>query len=79
MIYAGFKFFGRKIYLESTGDKDIDSALKTVFYDDYHKTRPLTISERADVRLLLARQQRLAAETGISKPEQLAGQKGLFE
>lgn len=52
-IDTGIKFFGLRIYLDSTGLPEIDNAAKSVFKDDYLKTAPLTISEREDVRLLL--------------------------
>ena len=52
LIYTGSKFLGKKIYIESFGDEELDKALKTVFDDHYHRTRPLRI-ERADVQVLL--------------------------
>ena len=52
MIYTGFKFFGLKIYIESTGDKEVDKAIRSTFKDDYCKTAPLSMS-RADVQMVL--------------------------
>jgi len=67
MIYTGIKFFGQKIMVESTGDKNIDAAIKSVFVDDYQKTAPLQM-DREDVQIALA----------WSRDEQKAGQLGLF-
>lgn len=38
--------------LESTGDKEVDKAMKSIFKDDYCKTAPLSMS-RADVQVVL--------------------------
>ena len=51
-IYTGSKFFNKKIFIESFDDKDLDTALKSVFHDHYHKVAPLRMG-RADVQLLL--------------------------
>ena len=52
-IDTGLKFFNRKIFIESSGDKDVDKALKSTFKDDYFKTAPLEM-RRTDVQLILA-------------------------
>ena len=52
MIDTNIKFFGQRVYLESTGDKKVDMALKRVFHDDYRRTAPLDM-ERADVKIIL--------------------------
>jgi len=46
------KFFGQKIYLESSGNKLVDESLCSVFRDHYNKTAPLTM-DREDVRTIL--------------------------
>jgi hypothetical protein len=51
-IYTGIKFFGLKVWLDSTGELEMDEAAKSVFRDDYRKTAPLEIS-RPDVKLIL--------------------------
>ena len=51
-VYTGLKFFGQKIYVESTGDAEVDTAMKTVFKDDYRRTAPLRM-QRRDVSLVL--------------------------
>jgi len=51
-IYTGSKFFGKKIFIESFGDKELDAALKSVFNDHYHRTAPLRMA-RADCQLLI--------------------------
>lgn len=52
MIYTGSKFFGKKIYIESFGDKELDAALKSTFHDNYHRTATLRMARR-DVSLLI--------------------------
>lgn len=52
-IYTGLQFFSLKIWLDSTGEPEVDKAVKSVFKDDYYKTAPLTIRSRPDVKLLL--------------------------
>ena len=51
-IYTGTKLFRQKILIESTGDKAVDAAFKTIFHDQYHRTAPLEM-RRADVQLVL--------------------------
>lgn len=50
-INTGIKFFGLKILLESTGDKEIDKAAKTAFDAAYWVASPP--ASRPDVRLML--------------------------
>ena len=52
MIKTGLKFFNLNIWLDSTGDAKIDMAVKSIFRDDYRKTRPLALS-RNDVQIVL--------------------------
>ncbi len=52
MIYTGIKYFGQKIFIESTGDELVDSALKSTFEDDYRRTGPIEI-RREDVQIVL--------------------------
>lgn len=52
-IDTGIKFFSQKILIESTGDDEVDAAIKTLFHDDYRKTAPLSIN-RPDSRIVLA-------------------------
>ena len=53
IIYTGSKWFTQKIFIESTGDKEIDGALKSTFHDQFHRTAPLRMA-RDDVQLALA-------------------------
>ena len=76
MIYTGSKFFNKKIFIESFDNKELDAALKSVFYDHYHKTAPLRMA-RVDVRLLLNSIE--AVDTGVPVKEQKAGQLALFK
>ena len=71
-IYTGIKFFGQKIFLESSGEKETDAALKSVFWDSYHRTAPLRMMRR-DVSLLVGR----LYEGQVTEHSQ--GQKELFE
>lgn len=75
IIWTGLRFFNRRIYLESSGDAEVDNALKLVFKDDYCRTAPLTMT-RADVQLCLHHQRE--AEHGIPVKELSAGQGSLF-
>jgi len=52
-IYTGVHFFCQKIFIESTGDKEIDKAIKSTFKDEYKKAAPLTMI-RDDVQITLA-------------------------
>lgn len=72
-IYTGSKWLGRKILIESSGDEEIDDALKSTFHDKFHGTRPLDMW-RADVKLVLKYQ----AE-GVSAKKQPNSEIGLFE
>lgn len=74
-IYTGIKFCRRKVLIESTGDKEVDAALKKIFHDKFHCTAPLTMA-RDDVQFVLAW---MRGETGISVAEQRAGQGCLWE
>jgi len=65
IIYTGERFFGKKLYIESFGDKAVNAALKSVFHDSYHRTAPLEM-RREDVQILLN-----------AEPKQ--GQLGLFK
>ena len=76
MIYTGSIFFGQKIFIESTGDKDVDKAIKATFHDNYHKTAPLKIA-RDDVQLALNWRNK-KVETRSSVAEQRIGQMPLF-
>ena len=69
-IYIGSKFFNKKIFIESFDDKELDAALKSVFYDHYRRTAPLRMA-RADVQLLLNSEEPVK--------EQKAGQLALFK
>lgn len=51
-IDTGIRFFGQKIYLESSGKPVVDAALKSTFKDDYCKTAPLEI-RRIDAQVIL--------------------------
>jgi hypothetical protein len=51
-IYTGIRWFGHKVFLESSGDRVFDGALKRMFVKDYHKSGPLEISD-PDVQLCL--------------------------
>lgn len=51
-IDTGIKFFGLRIWLDSTSELETDKAAKLVFKDHYRKTAPLLMS-RADVKLIL--------------------------
>jgi len=51
-INTGIKFCGLKIMIESSGDPEIDAAIKTMFKDQYLKTAPLRM-ERRDVSLVI--------------------------
>lgn len=53
LINSGIKFFTQRVYIESTGDKDTDAAMKSVFKDDYDNTGPLEL-RREDVQVCLA-------------------------
>lgn len=66
IINTGIKFFGLKILLESTGDKETDKAAKTAFDAAYWVASPP--ASRPDVRKMLEWSQ-----------EQQQGQKGLFD
>ena len=52
-IKAKDKFFGLKVYIESSGIKEVDEALKTLFHDSNRRTAPLYMY-REDVQLVLA-------------------------
>jgi hypothetical protein len=52
MNYVDLKFMGLKVFLESTGDKQVDRAIRTVFRDDFTKSAPLSM-DREDVKLVL--------------------------
>jgi len=45
------RFFGQKILIESSGDKEIDKALRSAFEDSYWRTG--ISARRFDVQLLL--------------------------
>lgn len=53
LIKTGHDFFGQRIFLESTGNVQIDNDLKQLFGDSYSRTRPLEMS-RADCKRVLA-------------------------
>lgn len=79
IIYTGSHWLCQKIFIESTGDKEVDAALKSTFHDHFHRTKPLRMA-REDVQTALAwRNKKLKIETGVSVAEQKQGQKGLFE
>ena len=78
-IYTGSIWLCQKIFIESTGDKEIDAALKSTFHDQFHRTKPLRMT-RADVQTVLAwRNKKLGIDTGVPVAEQKQGQKGLWE
>jgi len=52
-IYTSIHFCCQKIFIESTGDKDTDKAIKSIFKDHYRKTAPLRMA-RNDVQIALA-------------------------
>ena len=52
IFYTGLRICGQKIFIESTRDQDVDVALKSVFYSDYRKNKPLDMS-RDDVKIVL--------------------------
>ncbi|KKK77348.1 hypothetical protein LCGC14_2854530 [marine sediment metagenome] len=52
IIFTGIRFFGQKIYIESTRDSKVDEALVSVFKDDYRKTSPLDMN-RPDSKVIL--------------------------
>ena len=53
MISTGIKFFGQKIFIEATGEKEVDKALKSAFEAGYWLA---SLPEmRPDVKLLLER------------------------
>jgi len=52
-LFTGSKFFGLKIWIDSTGRKDVDEAMLQVFHDNYHRTAPLGMN-RPVVQLVLA-------------------------
>ena len=56
MIYTGTKWLGQKVMIESSGDGEIDDALKSTFHDYLHRTKALDMW-RADVKLVLKYQQ----------------------
>jgi len=66
-IYTGSKFFNKKIFIESFGDKELDAALKIVFHDHCHRTAPLNIA-REDCQLLLNSEVE-AVDTGVGLME----------
>ena len=70
-IDTGIRFFGLKIWLDSTGEPEVDKAAKSVFKDHYLRTAPLTIATRPDCQIML--------KWGKSPTKQLQGQGGLFE
>lgn len=70
-IDTGLQFFGLKIWLDSTGDTEIDKAAKSVFNDDYNKTAPLNIS-RPDVKLILE-WSRCAGKRAAGRPNAAMG------
>lgn len=79
LIYTGLRFFGLRIYVKSTGDAEVDAAIKTVFKDDYMKTAPLRM-ERRDVSLVLGwYYEKQDSKTSVPVKEQNIGQSGLFE
>jgi len=52
LIDTGIKYFGQKIFIESTGNNMVDEALKTVFHDDFYRTAPLEM-RRIDAQIVL--------------------------
>ena len=72
-IYTGTKWLGQRVLIESSGDEDVDDALKSTFHDYLHRTRALDMW-RADVKLVLEYSRR-----GVPVAEAKAGQMGLFE
>ena len=52
-IKAKDKFFGLNVYIDSSGIKEVDEALKTLFHDGNRRTAPLYMY-REDVQLVLA-------------------------
>lgn len=48
-----FKFFGQKVFIESTGNKQIDADLKVLFMDSYITKKPVEM-RREDVKRVLA-------------------------
>lgn len=52
MIYTKSKWFNLKIFIESSGDKIVDQALKSTFHDKFHGTAPLEM-RREDVQICL--------------------------
>lgn len=51
--YTGEKFLNLKIYIDSTGDTEVDEAIKTVFHDYIRRTSPLEM-RRPDVKIAMA-------------------------
>lgn len=74
MIDTGIKFFGLKIYLDSTNEPEVDKAAKSVFKDHYLRTAPLTIATRPDCQIMLEWGRRNKLPT-----KQISEQMGLFE
>ena len=52
IIYMGIRWFGHKVFLESSGDRVFDGALKRIFVKDFNKSGPLEI-RLPDVQLCL--------------------------
>lgn len=50
-VWTKQKHFGFKIYLESSGDNELDEALRTLFVDAHNRTAPLEMT-RPDVQVL---------------------------
>ncbi len=50
---TGITFFGQKIYIASTGDDEVDAAIKTLFHDKFHRSAPLSMT-RPDTKIVMA-------------------------
>lgn len=73
-IYTGTKWLGQKVLIDSSGDKEIDAALKSTFHDRFHRTAPLDMW-REDVQIVIKYQNDKNAGVPI---KQKAGQMPLF-
>jgi hypothetical protein len=83
LITTKERFFGLRLYLDSTGEADVDEAILSLFHDHYTGSGALEIS-RTDSQIVLEwnkkRGKRLqAVDTGVPVKEARQGQKALFE